>query len=77
MNIFTLNIVLLSFTDTYLLRSKHEPLSLTEEFLTGLFLRSPCIVKEKPSHNSQLAVMLVPKNCTITDVQIFNRFCLK
>ena len=45
MNIFTLNIVLLSFTDTYLLRSKHEPLSLTVEFLTGPFLGAHALSK--------------------------------
>ena len=40
-------IVWLSFAspDTHLLRSKHEPLSLTEEFLTGPFLGAHALSK--------------------------------
>ena len=45
-NVFSIN-SLLSFAspDTHLLRSKHEPLSLTEEFLTGPFLGAHALSK--------------------------------
>ena len=35
----------LASSDAYLLRSKHEPLSLTEEFLTGPFLGAHALSK--------------------------------